>query len=185
MKKNQTVKFILQPFLNFDNGFQFEGQACSADIRLIFLGSKFVQSYLRIAQNGDYRCNEHQGGRLKYVKKAELPKIVIQEAETIAKTLAKFNSIFSLDFIISNHGHVFLLEGNTGPGLDWNPLIKENEIEAKKLIRIIVQELKRRVKKYDSSKNSLKKINLHLLPVTTDHLFSPRFQNKDKTITAY
>ena len=49
------------------------------------------------------------------------------------------------DFIISNNGNIYLLEGNTGPGLDWNLLIRENEIEGQKLIRMIVKELVGRV----------------------------------------
>jgi len=57
-----------------------------------------------------------------------------------------------LDFIISNSGNIYLIEANTGPGLDWNLSIKKNEIESKKLIRIIVKEIARRIYDADTVK---------------------------------
>ena len=96
-------------------------------------------------KKGDFRCNEHQGGTLKYISKNELPQKVVTRSNKISHVLNKKCSLFALDFIISNNGNIYLLEGNTGPGLDWNLSIKENEIEAQKLIRIIIKELVRRV----------------------------------------
>ena len=146
MKKHQNTPFILQPFVKFDKGFRYQNVRISADIRLIYLGTKIIQTYIRIAKAGDFRCNEHQGGLLKYISKREVPSEAVIRANKIVNALHNKRSLITLDFVISNHGNLYLLEGNTGPGLDWNVSIKENEIEAKKLIRIIVRELVQRVR---------------------------------------
>ncbi len=151
MKRKSRISFIIQPFTEFDKGFSYQNSLVAADIRLIYLGGKIIQTYIRMAKAGDFRCNEHQGGSLKYISKNEVPMGVVIKSNKIAKILSKACSrrlelnkecsLFTLDFIISNNGNIYLLEGNTGPGLDWNLSIRENEIEAQKLIRIIVKEL--------------------------------------------
>ena len=67
-------------------------------------------------------------------------------SKKIALSVSKKNSLYALDFIISNNGNVYLMEGNTGPGLDWNSSIKKNVFEGKKLISEIVKELSSRMK---------------------------------------
>ena len=151
LKKHKRVSFIIQPFVKFDKGFSIQNSSRSTDIRLIYLGQKIVQTYIRIAKKGDFRCNEHAGGLLKYISKSEVPLEIIAVSKSIAKTLNKKTSLFALDFITSNDGNIYLLEANTGPGLDWNLSIKENEIEAKKLMRIIIKEI---VRRSNSSKNT-------------------------------
>jgi len=151
MKKHKRISFIIQPFVKFDKGFSYQNSSVSADIRLIYLGNKIVQTYIRMAKKGDFRCNEHMGGLLKYIPKNEVPSKVLAVSRNIVKILDKKSSLFALDFIISNNGNIHLLEANTGPGLDWNLSIKENEIEAKKLMRIIIKEIVRRI---SSSKNT-------------------------------
>ena len=140
-KKHKNISFIIQPFAKFDKGFSYQNFLVSTDIRLIYFGKRIVQTYIRMAKRGDFRCNEHQGGLLKYIPKNKVSSKIVTVAKAITKVLNQRASLFALDFIISNNGNVYLLEANTGPGLDWNLSIKENEIEAKKLIRIIVKEL--------------------------------------------
>lgn len=144
-QKHPDVTYIIQPFVKFDTGFLFKDNLESADIRLIFLGGKIVQSYIRVAKVGDFRCNEHQGGLLTYLNLNEIPLDVVNKANEVAKILDKKCSLFTLDFIVSNSGNAYLLEGNTGPGLDWNISLPQNEIEAKRLINLIVGELLNRV----------------------------------------
>ncbi len=146
MKKHKNISFIVQPFLKFNKGFRYKNSLASTDIRLIYLGKKIVQTYIRMAKKGEFRCNEHSGGLLKYISKSEVPPKVVEVSRKIAVVLNQKTSLFALDFIISNNGNVYLLEANTGPGLDWNLSIKENEIEAKKLMRIIIKEIVRRTK---------------------------------------
>lgn len=143
--KHKKFTYIIQPFAKFDTGFLFKNNLESADIRLIFLGGKIVQSYIRVAKSGDFRCNEHQGGVLTYLNLSDIPIDVVNKANQVAEILNKKCSLFTLDFIVSNSGNAYLLEGNTGPGLDWNTSLPQNEIEAKKLINLVVGELKLRV----------------------------------------
>jgi glutathione synthase/RimK-type ligase-like ATP-grasp enzyme len=143
-KKHKSVSFIIQPFVKFNKGFSYKNSLVSTDIRLVYLRNKIVQAYIRMAKKGDFRCNEHTGGLLKYISKNEVPSKVVAVSRNIAKILNNKSSLFALDFIISNNGNIYLLEANTGPGLDWNLSIKENEIEAKKLMRIIINEIVRR-----------------------------------------
>ena len=135
------ISFILQPFIKFDRGFSYHQHPASTDIRLIYLKGKIAQSYIRVAKLGEFRCNEHQGGLLTYLNLKEIPANIIAKSNKIAAKLNQQYSLFALDFIISNSGHAYLLEGNTGPGLDWNIALKKNEICAKKLIRLVVAEL--------------------------------------------
>lgn len=144
-KKHPKISYIIQPFAKFDTGFLFKDSLESADIRLIYLGGEIVQSYIRVAKNGDFRCNEHQGGLLTYLNLEEIPIEVLNKANQIALVLDNKCSLYTLDFIVSNSGNAYLLEGNTGPGLDWNVNLPQNEIEAKRLINLVVGELKKRV----------------------------------------
>lgn len=146
LQKHKKVHFIIQPFVKFDKGYTYHNSPVSADIRLIFFGKKLIQTYLRIAKVGDFRCNEHRGGLLKYISSSSVPSEVRDLSATIVKVLNNKSSLYALDFIISNSGHIYLLEANTGPGLDWNLSLKENEIEAKKLIRFIVKVLVKRAR---------------------------------------
>jgi glutathione synthase/RimK-type ligase-like ATP-grasp enzyme len=97
-----------------------------------------------MAKADDFRCNEHQGGSLTYIHKKDIPEKVIKLALKLAGQLNKPDSIYALDFIISNNDRVYFLEGNCGPGIDWNLDLLKNERMSKKLIRIIVKELKNR-----------------------------------------
>jgi len=151
VKRHKNISFIIQPFVKFDKGFCFQNSSRPTDIRLVYLGQKIIQTYIRIAKKGDFRCNEHAGGLLKYISKNEVPSKIIAVSRDIAKILNNKSSLFTLDFIISNNDNIYLLEANTGPGLDWNLSIRKNEIEAKKLMRIIIKEITRRI---NSSKNT-------------------------------
>ena len=98
-----------------------------------------------MAMTGDFRCNQHQGGSLVYLDPDSLPANVLAKADKIASILNKKQSLFTLDFIVSNSGHSYLLEGNTGPGLTWDSADKRDKFEAEKLIDLIVNEFKCRI----------------------------------------
>ena len=145
IKRHKSISFILQPFVKFDKGFRFQDSSKPTDIRLIYLGQEIIQTYIRIAKKGSFICNEHAGGSLKYISKNEVPLKIKSISKNIANVLDKEFSLFALDFIVSNNGNVYLLEANTGPGLDWNTSIKENEVEAKNLIRVIIKQIGKRI----------------------------------------
>jgi len=138
MTKNRQVQFILQPFLTFDRGYTYQNRRAPTDLRLIFHANQLLQSYIRIAQPQDFRCNEHQGGELIYVDPSAIPASVHTMASQIVAQINLPNSLYALDFLVSNSGHVYFVEGNTGPGLDWDVTKKLNEKMSKQLIRSIV-----------------------------------------------
>jgi len=141
LNRNTKISYVIQPFVKFDKGFTYDNHSVSTDIRLIYLKGKIVQSYIRTAKSGEFLCNEHKGGLLTYLPLQKIPSKLIELSESIAKELSKDQSLYALDFIISNSGKVYLLEGNSQPGLDWNTSLKTNEIEAKKLINLIISDI--------------------------------------------
>src|SRR3989344_2459607 len=145
LQKNTKKSFIIQPFTQFDKGYRYNNTLVSADIRLIYLQGKIVQTYVRMAKKESFLCNEHQGGLLKYITQRDVPRSVMIQAKNITKALNRNSSLFALDFVVSNAGNPYLIEGNTGPGLDWNPLIQKNIDKSKEFIRMIVHELVRLV----------------------------------------
>ncbi|MBL7206885.1 MAG: hypothetical protein ISS36_04765 [Candidatus Aenigmarchaeota archaeon] len=145
-RKKKLLSYIIQPFVNCKNGFDFGEYRGFIDLRLIILNHKIVQTYIRIAKKGKFRCNEHQGGNLVYMSTKKIPKNVLTMTRKIIKSLdTKLdlkNSLYTLDFIRSNNGNLYLIEGNTNPGLDWNHKKKINKIKSKELIDLVVNELK-------------------------------------------
>ena len=170
---NPKMSFIIQPFIHFDKGFKYLGEYASTDIRLIYFNGKVVTAYLRMAEAGDFRCNQHQGGTLAYLSPDTLPSNVLAKADKIASILNKKQTLFTLDFIVSNSGHSYLLEGNTGPGLTWDPTDQIDKQEEKKLIDLIVKEFRNRINRVKSrlpSPHNLPAKN-PFLPLASETLF--------------
>lgn len=138
------ISFILQPFTKFDKGYQYNGEAGYADIRIIYSQGEVVQRYVRTAKQDDFRCNEHQGGKVSYIESQSIPDSVRIKSDAIIKLIKGEGALFALDFIISNNGNVYFLEGNINPGIYWGINSVEDKINTKKLIVTIVGELKRR-----------------------------------------
>jgi glutathione synthase/RimK-type ligase-like ATP-grasp enzyme len=145
LKKNATRSFVLQPFLLFDHGYRLNNQTETADIRLIYLNGRMIQTYVRMAKKGSFLCNVHQGGFLKYITRRDVPPQVFRHAAKVLRSLGNMHTLYALDFVVTNAGHPLLLEGNTSPGLDWNPDIQIDIDSSKKLIRMVVVELARLV----------------------------------------
>ncbi|TKJ17821.1 hypothetical protein CEE44_04845 [Candidatus Woesearchaeota archaeon B3_Woes] len=145
-KSGKILSYILQPFINCNKGFSIGKYHGLIDLRVIILNNKIIQTYIRIARKGNFKCNEHQGGNLVYMSIKTIHKDVLTMTRKIIKKLeAKLNlkhSLYALDFMRSNNGNLYFIEGNTNPGIDWNPRKKINEIKSKELINLIVNELK-------------------------------------------
>ena len=137
--------FVLQPFLKFAKGYTYKNQKAATDIRLIYQNGKIIQTYIRLAKDNDFRCNEHQGGQLLYVSLADIPQKVQLFSQKIALKLQQNHSLFALDYIVSDRGNVYFIEGNSKPGIDWDLALETNEKMSKKLIRGIVTELASRI----------------------------------------
>ncbi len=138
------ISFILQPFTKFDKGYTYDDGKGYADIRIIYSQGEIVQRYIRTAKKDDFRCNEHQGGTVSYIDSRGIPEMVNDKSAEIIKLIKGEQALFALDFIISNNGNVYFLEGNINPGIYWGINSTEDKINTKKLIVTIVAELKRR-----------------------------------------
>lgn len=145
--KNKNIEFVLQPILLFEHGFSYKKSGGRTEIRLIFMKEKLIQVYLRVAGPESFLCNSHQGGEIIYIPISRLSTKIREAALNTIELLPPHNSLYSLDFVVSDNGNPYLLEGNTGPGLNWD----ENNIHdikgAKKVMRVIVKELSARVVK--------------------------------------
>ena len=146
IKASPKRSYILQPYLDFDLGYSYGEKKVRADLRLIYQNTKLIQTYIRIAQDQSFLCNRHQGGNLIYVKKTQIPALVLKMGEEINNKLKVKRALYALDFVVSNTGNCYFLEGNTGPGIDWDSSLTIDEHMNKKLIRGIVLELAKRVR---------------------------------------
>lgn len=137
--KYPKVQFILQPFIQA-SGFRFGEHVRSIDLRVIICNGVSVQSYIRIAKKGEFRANAKQGGQVEYLTPKQIPKDVARMVRKINSKLPAQNSFYALDFIKSDAGHLYFIEGNATPGLNWYD--DEDERRAKQLMRLIIQQLK-------------------------------------------
>lgn len=143
--KHKEVSFVLQPFTDFETGYMNEDRSGFVDVRIIFIGSKIIQCYLRTAAENDFRCNQHQGGSVEYINSLDIPVKIKKMADEIIGVLKDEDSLFALDFILSNQGNVYLMEGNSHPGVIWSMLDENDEKNTKELIHEIVGEFQRRI----------------------------------------
>lgn len=145
-KDKKLLSYVLQPFIDCTDGFHFENYSGFIDLRLILLNQKIVQAYIRVAREGEFKANEHQGGNLVYIPLSLIPHTVRTMSQQITQQLHTMiglkHSLFALDFIQSNDGNLYFIEGNTNPGIDWDHGKKINEVKSKELIDIIVRELR-------------------------------------------
>lgn len=163
---NHGVSFILQPFTEFEQGYGFKKRSGFVDIRVIYLGKKIIQAYVRTAAKDDFRCNMHQGGNVEYITKRDIPKRIINMADEVVEQLDDENSLIALDFIVSNNGNPYLMEGNSGPGLNWSLTIKQDEKYTKKLIREIVRMLALRITPTLDNLITLRKEYSNIVPIS-------------------
>ena len=145
MLENPKIKFVIQPFLHFDKGYTYKNRQAATDIRLIIQHNQLLQCYIRIAKGDDFRCNQHQGGELIYLTDLEIPPLVNKIASKLMTKINKPHSLYALDFVISNAGRVYFIEGNSNPGIDWTLTSKLSQNKGQRLIRRIISELTHRV----------------------------------------
>ncbi len=141
LEENQDIDFVIQPFTKFFNGYSYKEHSGYIDIRIIYLDGKAIQTYIRVAKENDFRCNEHQGGAVEYISLDELPKDVIDLSDRIAGIIDKPQSFYALDFIVSTNGNIYLIEGNSGPGIYWGIGSKQDELNTKWLIRRVTDSI--------------------------------------------
>lgn len=137
---NSAANFVLQPLIQA-TGFTIAQCSGYTDLRVIICNNKIIQSYLRIAKAGEFRANAIKGGKIIYLNLNQIPAEVIKMIKKIKHLLPSKTALYTLDFIKSNNGHLYFIEGNNNPGIIW--FDKEDEKRAKQLIRLIIKNLKK------------------------------------------
>lgn len=135
---SSDIHFLLQPFIHASN-FGTMQKNGRADLRVIIGNKIILQSYIRVAKKGDFRANVSQGGSIHYIPLHKIPKQVLRMITKIQKSAHLKNALYTLDFMRSKQGNLYLVEGNASPGLTWSGV--EDERRAKQLMRIIVKQL--------------------------------------------
>lgn len=135
--------YILQPFIECDAGFQFGTHSGRIDLRVVLLRGQPIESYIRIAKKGEFRANASQGGAVAYISLAEIPQEVIHVVRSISTELTADAVLYALDFLRSNTGEIYLIEGNDSPGLIW--FNQTDEVRTKKVIDLIVKDIRNRI----------------------------------------
>ncbi|EIJ67915.1 ribosomal protein S6 modification protein [Haemophilus parahaemolyticus HK385] len=113
MLKQVGEKALVQDFI-----VETRGQ----DIRAFVIGDQVVASMQRIAGNGDFRANLHQGGKAESIELTEEEKqIAIQATKAIGLDVA------GVDLIRSKQGPM-ILEVNASPGLEGIETVSGKDI---------------------------------------------------------
>jgi ribosomal protein S6--L-glutamate ligase len=101
--KEMSANILVQEFIEESRG---------TDIRCFVIGDKVVAAIKRMAKDGDFRANVHQGGKaMKVTLSPQERAIAIGAAKTMGLKVA------GVDLIRSNHGPL-VLEINSSPGLE-------------------------------------------------------------------
>lgn len=101
--KEMRANILVQEFIEESRG---------TDIRCFVIGDKVVAAVKRMAKEGEFRANVHQGGKAVKVKLSPQERaIAISAAKTMGLKVA------GVDIIRSNHGPL-VLEINSSPGLE-------------------------------------------------------------------
>lgn len=146
-QENETqadVWYVLQPLVNCDHGFVIGPYSGMIDLRLWTINDDVLNTSIRIAKKGEFRANVHQGGEEIFIEKSDVPQEIYDMAEKIRRHLNIQSSFYALDFIRSNNGNVYFIEGNSSPGIDWttDPV---HEARQKKTIDLLVNIFKEKV----------------------------------------
>lgn len=136
--RDTSISYILQPLIEA-TGFQLKGHTGNMDLRIIVCRGQVFQCYIRIPQEGEFKANASTGSAVEYILLSEIPKDVLAMAQHIRSALPVHNGYYALDFIKSEHGNLYFIEGNITPGLIWFNDI--DEMHAKELMCSIIQQL--------------------------------------------
>lgn len=138
----KNIPYIAQPYIETASS-GFLSKTGRVDIRIILADGEFIQSFMREAKDGEYRTNAYQGGHLTYLDLDTVPKEVLAHVPYVLERLPYKGNVFALDFLQSDSGNMYLVEGNSMPGLNW--FYPENAQHAKLLMRNMIHLIKERL----------------------------------------
>ena len=119
--KEMHANILVQEFIKESHG---------TDIRCLVIGDKVVASIKRVAKEGEFRANVHQGGKALKVKLSPHERTL-----AIASSKAMGLKVAGVDIIRSNSGPL-VLEINSSPGLEGIEKATQTNI-AHKIIQYI------------------------------------------------
>ena len=115
---------------------EFIKESSGVDIRAIVIGDQVVAAMKRVAPEGEFRSNLHQGGHPSPVKLTDYEEKVAIKASRILNL-----SISGVDFMRTKNGPL-VLEVNSSPGLQGIENCTGIDV-AMKMILFVEQEMKR------------------------------------------
>lgn len=130
--KRLDYPILVQEFIETIGIPNFSNKEEISDLRLVYVNHKLIYALSRIAKNGSYFTNFHQGAKAVLVKNKEIPHRVITTSKKIVNQLRIFpGANYSLDFIFSKSGKPYLIEMNTTPGFDLLEIVGDESIKKK------------------------------------------------------
>ena len=120
--------YVLQAFLETENGWPELGIYGRHDLRLILRDGEIVLAFVRLPASGSYVSNCSQGGREVPLRIEQLPRRLADFAAQVDARLRGFGPRFySLDIGLGRSGKIWIYELNTMPGIVWDAARPENQ----------------------------------------------------------
>lgn len=114
-----TIQFpiLAQEFIDSSNGIPNITSSIH-DLRLMFIESELIHSYIRTPAKGSFLANLAQGGSMSTIKNEKLPdniNILISDVQNALSTFK--NKIYTIDIMFDENQKPWIIELNSMPGL--------------------------------------------------------------------
>ena len=114
--------YVIQPFIESSEGIPELGVKSRHDLRIITFNGQSKISYIRVPPPGGYISSIGQGGTIKYLDIADVPKSYIDIMEKIDSKFIDFDPrLYCVDMVRGKSGRVWVFELNGKPGQVWDP----------------------------------------------------------------
>lgn len=131
LKDIEYEDYILQPFLETNNGISELGIDGRHDLRIIALNGEPKVAYVRQPIRDSLIINASYNGKIRYFEIEEIPDNFMELVSSIDLELTRFDPrIYSCDMAVGISGKVWVYEMNGKPGQVWN---SENPVVVEKI----------------------------------------------------
>ncbi|MBI2427066.1 MAG: ATP-grasp domain-containing protein, partial [Candidatus Kerfeldbacteria bacterium] len=114
-----TGEMIVQEFIETKKGIR-DISIGRHDLRIELLNEKIFRSYVRIAQEGKYLANFHQGGSGLWVPQSRIPRSVLPIVREISLVFRQFTPLYyTIDFLFDRNDKPWVVEINCRPGIKF------------------------------------------------------------------
>ena len=116
LKEKIKEEMVLQEFVDTTKGIPGLTKSVS-DLRAIVINGKINHALVRVAKKG-FVSNVSRGGRVKFLKKSQIPRKVAKGVAFIDNKLRSYKPrMYTTDFVFDENGEIWLIEMNSKPGL--------------------------------------------------------------------